>query len=143
MVVATEVELLESTSLKYGKFNPEGSKKTVREQVIVPRSYVERVNGENGKKFYIVDEEATEQMTKDRNANLKRKAEEAKTQNVSTNDLLRALISEQKSEPGASKEKTELDLLRERCDELGIPYKKTQGVKTLNSLIEKAEKDEN
>lgn len=141
MVVAKEVSLKEVTSIKNGKFNQNGAYDVVHESKIVPRHYVDRVNGEHGKKFYIVDEDATAELANERNKNLQRNAEEAKLKNVGTNDLLRALIAESQAKQPI-KEKSELDLLRERCDELGIEYKKTHGKSTLKGLIEKAEQDE-
>lgn len=151
MVVAKEVKLKEAISLKAGTFNPNGSYDVIRESVIVPRSYIDRVNlrlgdkgqlGVQGSRYYIIDDEATKEMVKEREKSVKRNAEQRKLENVSTNDLLRAMVESNNPQPKKEEAKSELDELREKCDELGISYKKTQGAKTLKSLIEKSESNE-
>ena len=137
LVVCKEVELLEATSLSEGKFNPHGPHKVLNDRKIVQRSYVERMNAETttGKKFYIIDEEATAAMESERQKKQLERIEKEKLSNVSTADVLSALMKEKKP-------KTELEQLREKCDELGIEYSNRMGVKTLKSKIEKVEENE-
>lgn len=142
MVVAKQVELLQSKSLKEGTFDPVGAHKVTRERVIVQRVYAERINNPNttGKVHYIIDEEASLQLEIDRSENAAKNAENAKLENATTADLIKALLGGNNNTP--KDEKSELEKLRERADELELDYDKRMGVAKLKSLIEKAEQDE-
>lgn len=138
MVFAAKYKLLEPLSLQEGTWNPEGRKKLVKE-VIIPRRVVEDRNAHNNNELWVIDEEKTAALMKEREQNIIKNAEKAKKERTSTADLVDAIVSvatpKLKAKSKDPDETWSTGDLKEYLDDLGVDYDKRSGAKKLLELI--------
>lgn len=105
MVWATKYQLKTPKSIQQGTFDPNGQKEEQGSRLL-PRDWVEDRNSQENNELYVVDEEYTAQLMKQREQNIIDNAEKAKFDNVGTADLVKAiagLTGAAKSEPEVKK----------------------------------------
>jgi hypothetical protein len=91
MVVVNKYEL--QVRLAGGKYQEDGQKKLLQEGKVVPREWVEYRNSQNNNELYVIDEEATAELEKQRELNIKEAQAKAAKDNVSQADLVDALVN--------------------------------------------------
>lgn len=137
MVVATKYKLTNPISLKSGTWDKEGSKQKVRTSVLL-RSYVEDRNTHDNNELYVIDEEATLEMLKQREISIKENIKRDKRNKASFADLVEAVATPKESVKKQTKveedDSDEIEALKVELNEKGIKFHHKSGINKLREL---------
>lgn len=146
MVWATKYQLLSPLSLKDGKWDKNGAKKELKSG-LVSRQFVEDRNSHDNNELYVIDEEKTAELMKQREVNSKLNVEKAKREQVGFADLVEGLTkavakplntNSKSSEPDESWTAKEL---KEYCKDNNISFRGNPGKDKLLELINSNEEE--
>lgn len=152
MVITSKYRLLVPISIKEGRYDVEGQKKLVRENVQLKRKWVEERNKQQNNELYVIDEEASSKLSALRTESIEKQAEQRKLDNVSTVEMLGSLVkgiqgiqqpvatNPTPPTPQVDAKAVEKKALQDQCDLLEIEYSKQAGIPKLKELIANHEK---
>lgn len=137
MVWATKYKLLSPISLKDGKWDKSGAKEEVHSK-LMPRAFVEDRNAHDNNELYVIDEERTAELMKQREQSIVENNERAKRESLTQADLIEAIAGGIKSKEVKSSEPSEswsVKELKDYCKENEISFKGNPGKDKLLQLI--------
>ena len=134
------------------EYDPNGQKRLVMKGKLVKRSYVEARNAQKNNELYIIDEEKTTELLKERAKNIEAQAEAKKRENVSMADLVDAVVDStaksRQPDPvaaypeGEPNEDWTQGQLKQYCKDNGIKFKGNPKASTLLKVIEASNEEE-
>ena len=132
IVVANKYKLL---TRRDGKYDPTGTKEMTQSGKVLKRSYVEERNFHDNNEWYEIDEEATKELSKQREISLKENESKRKKESLGQADLI-DVMAEMASTLRQTR-KTVKEEITDELDELGVKYDKRSSVKSLKELLNK------
>lgn len=136
MVWATKYKLLSPISLKDGKWDKGGAKQEIHSK-LMPRAFVEDRNKHDNNELYVIDEEKTAELMKQREVSIAENQERAKRESLTQADLIEAIAGGLKNNAKSSEpdESWSASDLKEYCKKNSISFKGNPGKGKLLDLI--------